>query len=155
MKKYNLSTIMKRAWELVKKAGMTISSGLKKAWKEAKGMNLTGSKKQIAWAEDIINSAYDCIEKNIKKANDEINKLNERYETLPENVGKSYIEEHIALWNDVITACKKAKEALDRGVSEHTEAAYYIRVRETMTGLYIEKRVINRILSKMGSHISL
>ena len=36
--KYNLSNIMKRAWELVKKAGMTISSGLKKAWKEAKNM---------------------------------------------------------------------------------------------------------------------
>lgn len=36
MKKYDLSKIMKRAWELVKKAGMTISSGLKKAWKEAK-----------------------------------------------------------------------------------------------------------------------
>ena len=36
MKKYNLSKIMKRAWKLVKKAGMTISSGLKKAWKEAK-----------------------------------------------------------------------------------------------------------------------
>ena len=36
MKKYNLSNIMKRAWELVKKAGMTISAGLKKAWKEAK-----------------------------------------------------------------------------------------------------------------------
>jgi hypothetical protein len=36
MRKYNLSNIMKRAWELVKKAGMTISSGLKKAWEEAK-----------------------------------------------------------------------------------------------------------------------
>lgn len=36
MKKYNLSNIMKRAWELVKKAGLTISEGLKKAWKEAK-----------------------------------------------------------------------------------------------------------------------
>lgn len=36
MKKYNLSNIMKRAWELVKKAGMTISSGLKKAWEEVK-----------------------------------------------------------------------------------------------------------------------
>lgn len=34
--KYNLSKIMKRAWELVKKMGMTISSGLKKAWEEAK-----------------------------------------------------------------------------------------------------------------------
>lgn len=36
MKKYNMSKIMRRAWELVKKMGMTISAGLKKAWKEAK-----------------------------------------------------------------------------------------------------------------------
>ena len=38
MKKYNLSKIMKRAWALVKEAKMTISSALKKAWKEAKNM---------------------------------------------------------------------------------------------------------------------
>lgn len=38
MKKYNLSKIMKRAWELVKKAGLNISSALKKAWEEAKKM---------------------------------------------------------------------------------------------------------------------
>lgn len=38
MKKYNLSKIMKRAWELVKKSAMTISSGLKKAWEEVKAM---------------------------------------------------------------------------------------------------------------------
>lgn len=38
MKKFDLSKIMKRAWELVKKAGMSISSGLKKAWEEAKNM---------------------------------------------------------------------------------------------------------------------
>lgn len=38
MRKYNLSKIMKRAWELVKKAGETISSGLKKTWEEAKNM---------------------------------------------------------------------------------------------------------------------
>lgn len=37
-RKYNLSKIMKRAWELVKKAGFTISAGLRKAWKESKGM---------------------------------------------------------------------------------------------------------------------
>ena len=29
MKKYNLSEIMKRAWELVKKVGATISAALK------------------------------------------------------------------------------------------------------------------------------
>lgn len=38
MKKYNLSKIMKRAWEFVKTVGTTISEGLKKAWMEAKGM---------------------------------------------------------------------------------------------------------------------
>ena len=36
MKKYNLSKIMKRAWELVKKSALTISSALKEAWREAK-----------------------------------------------------------------------------------------------------------------------
>ena len=34
--KYNLSKIMKRAWELVKKAGITIAEGLKEAWREFK-----------------------------------------------------------------------------------------------------------------------
>ena len=38
MKKYNLSSIMKRAWELVKNFGATISEGLKKAWTEAKNI---------------------------------------------------------------------------------------------------------------------
>ena len=38
MKKYNLSKIMKRAWNLVKAAGLSISEGLKKAWREAKNM---------------------------------------------------------------------------------------------------------------------
>ncbi len=45
MKKYNLSKIMKRAWELVKTAGMTISSGLKKAWEEAKTVKMTFTKR--------------------------------------------------------------------------------------------------------------
>lgn len=36
MKNYNLSKIMKRAWELVKMEGMDISSALKKSWKEAR-----------------------------------------------------------------------------------------------------------------------
>ena len=37
MKKYNLSNIMKRAWELVRKTAMTRSAALRQAWKEAKG----------------------------------------------------------------------------------------------------------------------
>lgn len=38
MKKYNLSNIMKRAWEIVKQAAETMSEALKQAWKEAKDM---------------------------------------------------------------------------------------------------------------------
>lgn len=38
MKKYDMRKIMKRAWELVKRVGMNISSALKKSWKEAKSM---------------------------------------------------------------------------------------------------------------------
>lgn len=39
MKKYDLSKIMKRAWELVKKAAHTMSNALKKAWEEAKELS--------------------------------------------------------------------------------------------------------------------
>ena len=49
MKKYNLSEIMKRAWELVKTAGASMSEALRKAWQEAKApsvitMNVIGKK---------------------------------------------------------------------------------------------------------------
>lgn len=64
MKKYNLSNIMKRAWNLVKEASFGISEALKKAWKEAKAMKeLIGSEKQIKWANDIIKEATEIIEK--------------------------------------------------------------------------------------------
>lgn len=68
MKKYNLSNIMKRAWELVKKAGLCISEGLKKAWKEAKHMGeiTKGSVKQIAWAQDIKDGVIKALNLSLK-----------------------------------------------------------------------------------------
>lgn len=36
MKKFNLSEIMKRAWEIVKRLGVTISVALKESWRIAK-----------------------------------------------------------------------------------------------------------------------
>lgn len=70
MKKYNRSEIMKRAWVLVKKENMDISSALKKSWREAKKMEemkeLKGSEKQIAWANSIRNDAVNTMERNIK-----------------------------------------------------------------------------------------
>lgn len=45
MKKYNLSAIMKRAWEFVKKSTLTMSWALKLAWEEAKAMIKTNLNK--------------------------------------------------------------------------------------------------------------
>lgn len=66
MKKYNLSKIMKRAWELVKKASFGISAALKKAWNEAKRgkTKMTGTEKQISFANDLIenmNKQFDAL----------------------------------------------------------------------------------------------
>ena len=67
MKSYNLSKIMKRAWELVKKTATTISSALKRAWKEAKNMseyvidyfdNQKGYKIEWPELEKIIDTVY-------------------------------------------------------------------------------------------------
>ena len=38
--KYNLATIMRRAWELRRARGYTLSTALKLAWGEAKGVKL-------------------------------------------------------------------------------------------------------------------
>ena len=66
MKKYNLSNIMKRAWEMVKKLGFGISEALKKAWKEAKEgeTRMTGTEKQISFARDLVekmNTQFDAL----------------------------------------------------------------------------------------------
>ena len=65
MKKYNLSKIMKRAWELVKMEGMDISSALKKSWKEVKRMKenvietLTANLEDMAYNDYHINAGVD------------------------------------------------------------------------------------------------
>lgn len=65
MKKYNLSAIMKRAWELVKKMGMTISAGLKQAWAEAKAVAIKMLDRVIAELKDLIADAVDCYDYRI------------------------------------------------------------------------------------------
>lgn len=101
MKKYNLSKIMKRAWELVKHFGFAISDGLRKSWKEAKSMlrivkntcTDRGKLRDAGYGYTISNaSAYDLIvvslnnvtigtEKQIAYAKslivDKLNKVNE------------------------------------------------------------------------------
>lgn len=65
MKKYNLSAIMKRAWGLVKGLGYTMSEGLKKAWKKAKGKIKFDKTVKVAVIEHgetnpYIGTKYDC-----------------------------------------------------------------------------------------------
>ncbi len=67
MKKYNLSNIMKRAWDLVKKAGMTISAGLKKAWKEAKKMEETLREDVIVELNNLIKNAAEVFNYEISE----------------------------------------------------------------------------------------
>ena len=66
MKKYNLSAIMKRAWELVKKEGRTISEGLKQAWAEAKAVADKMIDKVTAELEDMIANAANCYNYEIR-----------------------------------------------------------------------------------------
>ena len=66
-KKYNLSTIMRRAWELVKKETMTISSGLKKAWKEAKEMEENMRSKVVKEIKNLIAQAAEVYNYEISQ----------------------------------------------------------------------------------------
>ena len=65
MKKYNLSKIMKRAWELVRETAMTMSSALRQAWKEAKEMKenlvdaLKANLEAMAYGDYHINAGVD------------------------------------------------------------------------------------------------
>lgn len=65
MKKYNLSKIMKRAWELVRETAMTMSAALRQAWKEAKEMKenlvdaLKANLEAMAYGDYHINAGVD------------------------------------------------------------------------------------------------
>lgn len=65
--KYDMSKIMKRAWELVKTMGMNISEGLKKAWKEAKNMVKSLKEKVAAEIENLIADAADVYDYRISE----------------------------------------------------------------------------------------
>lgn len=123
MKKYNMSQIMKRAWELVKSIRVTISEGLKKAWKEAKEMveiKLEGSEKQVKWAKDIISDAIGTIEANIRRC---------------DKYGFDKKEWFII------------KEQVEEAISKTTHASQIIDARKVFSGKYIcylHNEMVNR-----------
>lgn len=139
MRKYNLSKIMSRAWELVKKAGETISSGLKKAWKEAKGMKeLKGTPKQVKWAQDIINAAYQNIDGEIALYKKIIASCDS--ETRPE--GKTEIEVRVEVFTEM-------RKMLDEALALSDSAALIIDRRDVFSWNRIERIALAEVNKRM------
>lgn len=138
MKKYNLSKIMRRAWELVKKAGFGISEALKKAWNEAKkgGTKMTGTEKQINFANDLIK------------------KMNEQFDALIADCKAGY-PENVSMWESCkegynrIISESNAGLVIDllKGINETTYQKYYQKLFFNVRHGY--NTMCNRILSEV------
>lgn len=138
MKKYNLTKIMRRACELVKKAGFGISEALKKAWKEAKmgGTKMTGTEKQISFANDLIK------------------KMNEQFDALIADC-KAGFPENVSMWESCkegynrIISESNAGLVIDllKGINETTYQKYYQKLFFNVRHGY--NTMCNRILSEV------
>ena len=138
MKKYNLSKIMKRAWELVKKASFGISEALKKAWKEAKmgGTKMTGTEKQISFANDLIK------------------KMNEQFDALIADC-KAGFPENVSMWESCKDGYNRILSESDAGLvidllKWNNETAYTKYYQRLMFDLKHERNTMcKRILSEV------
>ena len=138
MKKYNLSKIMKRAWELVKKASFGISEALKKAWKEAKmgGTKMTGTEKQISFANDLIK------------------KMNEQFDALIADC-KAGFPENVSMWESCKDGYNRILSESDAGLvidllKWNNETAYMKYYQRLMFDLKHERNTMcKRILSEV------
>lgn len=121
MKKYNLSKIMRRAWELVKKASFGISEALKKAWNEAKkgGTKMTGTEKQISFANDLIE------------------KMNKQFDALIADCKAGY-PENVSMW-------ESCKDGYNRIISESNAGLVIelLKINETSYQKYYQKLFFN------------
>lgn len=104
--RYNLSNIMKRAWQLVKANGETISAGLKKAWAEAKAqikeVAMRGSERQIKWANEIKKNVAETISNAL-----EVVKADPRLATTPA------ARENVQMWEDRLSKLDRCNIASD------------------------------------------
>lgn len=138
MKKYNLTKIMRRAWELVKKAGFGISEALKKAWKEAKmgGTKMTGTEKQISFANDLIK------------------KMNEQFDALIADC-KAGFPENVSMWESCKDGYNRILSESDAGLvidllKWNNETAYMKYYQRLMFDLKHERNTMcRRILSEV------
>lgn len=137
MKKYNLSKIMKRAWELVKKASFGISEALKKAWNEAKrgDTKMTGTEKQISFANDLIE------------------KMNKQFDALIADC-KAGFPENVSMWESCKTGYNRIISESDAGpviellkINETSYQKYYQKLFFNVRHGY--NTMCNRILSEV------
>lgn len=138
MKKYNLSKIMRRAWELVKKASFGISEALKKAWNEAKRgeAKMTGTEKQISFANDLIE------------------KMNKQFDALIADCKAGY-PENVSMWESCkdgynrIISESNAGLVIDllKGINETSYQKYYQNLLFNVKHGY--NTMCNRILSEV------
>lgn len=129
---------MRRAWELVKKAGFGISEALKKAWNEAKkgGTKMTGTEKQINFANDLIK------------------KMNEQFDALIADC-KAGFPENVSMWESCkegynrIISESNAGLVIDllKGINETTYQKYYQKLFFNVRHGY--NTMCNRILSEV------
>lgn len=129
---------MRRAWEMVKKAGFGISEALKKAWNEAKkgGTKMTGTEKQINFANDLIK------------------KMNEQFDALIADC-KAGFPENVSMWESCkegynrIISESNAGLVIDllKGINETTYQKYYQKLFFNVRHGY--NTMCNRILSEV------
>lgn len=137
-RKYNLSKIMKRAWELVKKFRMNLSEGLKKSWKEAKNMNNKKVKMNVVRKETFVvdaqtgkvtGSTYNAkqfLKDNFNAKWDpearewtvDVNKFNSELESYPDYYRKYIVEEIVS------SPAKAAKEIVYQKLVNRNDGFY-------------------------------
>ena len=89
--KYNLSKIMKRAWNLFKTTGHAFAQCLHMAWNEAKGMVIMSKKEMFELLENMQNG---LSKKDMEYTNIRISEMKERFEKVNENQWNETLEKH-------------------------------------------------------------
>lgn len=101
MKKYNLSNIMKKAWELFRKGFGVFANCLRESWKIAKEVKIMkGSEKQVAWATDIQKRVVGILTDVINET-----KNDARYAT------SAVAQKNVAMFEKLVAAAKACNSA--------------------------------------------
>lgn len=126
--------VMKKAWEIFKKVGVRTmeawSAALRKAWAIAKGMDmveLKGTEKQVAWANDIRKNVFDMYQeiKTFVRAYGDFRP--ERHEKTLELIEQELAAKDSAeFWIDYFKAATHFREKEDYRAGMVIDSIYYL-----------------------------